>query len=79
LLNDQGPRRLLIATTARHFALSDPHFKQFNEPTVDNLDDINPAVTVPGHCTGWKAAHEIATRLPEAYEANSIGSTFIFN
>jgi 7,8-dihydropterin-6-yl-methyl-4-(beta-D-ribofuranosyl)aminobenzene 5'-phosphate synthase len=29
-----------------------------------------------GHCTGWKATHAIAGRLPDAFIRNSVGTTF---
>jgi hypothetical protein len=28
------------------------------------------------HCTGWKATHAIARRLPAAFIQNSVGTTF---
>ena len=31
---------------------------------------------VPAHCTGWKATHAIARRLPGAFIQNSVGTTF---
>jgi 7,8-dihydropterin-6-yl-methyl-4-(beta-D-ribofuranosyl)aminobenzene 5'-phosphate synthase len=33
-------------------------------------------VIVPAHCTGWKATHAIARRLPGAFIQNSVGTTF---
>jgi 7,8-dihydropterin-6-yl-methyl-4-(beta-D-ribofuranosyl)aminobenzene 5'-phosphate synthase len=33
---------------------------------------------VPGHCTGWKATHEIARRFPEAYVQTSVGTQLRF-
>ena len=31
---------------------------------------------VPAHCTGWKATHKIARRLPGAFIQNSVGTAF---
>lgn len=42
--------------------------------TMDELTTINPAVVVPGHCTGWKATFELARRLPDAYVQSSVGT-----
>jgi 7,8-dihydropterin-6-yl-methyl-4-(beta-D-ribofuranosyl)aminobenzene 5'-phosphate synthase len=42
--------------------------------TVDELAAFAPQVIVPCHCTGWKATHEIARRLPQAFVQTSVGS-----
>ena len=46
--------------------------------TLDELAAIAPSWLVPGHCTGWKATHEIARRLPEAYVQTSVGTRLQF-
>ena len=33
---------------------------------------------MPGHCTGWRAFAEIATRFPERYLAWSVGTRLVF-
>ena len=33
---------------------------------------------VPGHCTGWRAIHDVARRLPDAYVQPSVGTTLRF-
>lgn len=43
--------------------------------TVDELAAVGPRVVVPTHCTGWRATHQIAGRLPEAYVFPSVGTT----
>jgi 7,8-dihydropterin-6-yl-methyl-4-(beta-D-ribofuranosyl)aminobenzene 5'-phosphate synthase len=43
-------------------------------PTLDALISLAPDVLVPGHCTGWKATHEAARRLPGAYFQSSVGT-----
>jgi 7,8-dihydropterin-6-yl-methyl-4-(beta-D-ribofuranosyl)aminobenzene 5'-phosphate synthase len=45
-------------------------------PTVDDLITLQPAVVVPGHCTGWKATHAIAAALPGAYIQNGVGTRY---
>jgi 7,8-dihydropterin-6-yl-methyl-4-(beta-D-ribofuranosyl)aminobenzene 5'-phosphate synthase len=45
---------------------------------VDELAAIAPRWLVPGYCTGWKATHEIARRLPEAYVQASVGTRLQF-
>jgi 7,8-dihydropterin-6-yl-methyl-4-(beta-D-ribofuranosyl)aminobenzene 5'-phosphate synthase len=46
--------------------------------TLDELVAIGPAIIVPGHCTGWKATHELAHRLPAAYIQSSVGTRLHF-
>lgn len=46
--------------------------------TIDELAAIGPDVLVPCHCTGWKATHELARRLPEAYVQTSVGTRLHF-
>jgi 7,8-dihydropterin-6-yl-methyl-4-(beta-D-ribofuranosyl)aminobenzene 5'-phosphate synthase len=46
--------------------------------TVDELVAIGPDYVVPGHCTGWKAIHSIAARLPDAYIQSNVGTTLHF-
>jgi 7,8-dihydropterin-6-yl-methyl-4-(beta-D-ribofuranosyl)aminobenzene 5'-phosphate synthase len=42
--------------------------------TIAELAAIGPAIVVPGHCTGWKATHEVARQLSEAYIQTSVGT-----
>ncbi len=60
------------------FHLSGPLFEPVIDPTVDALERLAPDVLVPAHCTGWKATHALARRLPDAYIPNSVGTTFSF-
>jgi 7,8-dihydropterin-6-yl-methyl-4-(beta-D-ribofuranosyl)aminobenzene 5'-phosphate synthase len=46
--------------------------------TIDELAQIAPQVVVPGHCTGWKATHELARRLPNVYIQTSVGTRLHF-
>ncbi len=46
--------------------------------TIEELAAISPDVAVPCHCTGWKATHELARRLPEAYVQASVGTRLHF-
>lgn len=46
--------------------------------TIEELAAIGPEVLVPCHCTGWKATHELARRLPEAYVQTSVGTRLHF-
>ena len=46
--------------------------------TIEELSAMNPEIVVPCHCTGWKATHELARRLPEAYVQPSVGTRVHF-
>lgn len=47
-------------------------------PTIGELTRLAPDVIVPGHCTGWRATHELARALPGAYVQSSVGTTLRF-
>lgn len=46
--------------------------------TIEELARISPDIVVPGHCTGWKATHELARRLPTAFVQPSVGTRLHF-
>ena len=46
--------------------------------TLAELATIAPSVVVPGHCTGWKATHELSRQLPSAYIQSSVGTRLHF-
>lgn len=58
------------------FHLGGPGFADAIDPTVLALSVLEPEVVVPTHCTGWRAAGAIAEALPEAFIANSVGTTY---
>jgi 7,8-dihydropterin-6-yl-methyl-4-(beta-D-ribofuranosyl)aminobenzene 5'-phosphate synthase len=58
------------------FHLSGLLFEPIIADTVSALEQLAPEVIVPAHCTGWKATHAIARRLPGAFIPNSVGTTF---
>ena len=60
------------------FHLGGPLFEPVIGPTVEALADMAPDVVVPAHCTGWRAQHALAARLPDAFITNSVGTTFTF-
>jgi 7,8-dihydropterin-6-yl-methyl-4-(beta-D-ribofuranosyl)aminobenzene 5'-phosphate synthase len=60
------------------FHLGGPLYESIIEPTVDAVRDMNPEYLLPTHCTGWKAMHEFARRMPEAFVQNSVGTRLIF-
>ena len=58
------------------FHLSGARFEPRIGQTCDALAAIAPEVVVPAHCTGWKATHALAARLPDAFIQSSVGTRF---
>jgi 7,8-dihydropterin-6-yl-methyl-4-(beta-D-ribofuranosyl)aminobenzene 5'-phosphate synthase len=54
-------------------------FENIIPQTVKELARIEPDIIVPGHCTGWKATHELARQLPDAYVQTSVGTRLHFD
>jgi len=48
------------------------------EPTVAAIKEMNPAIVVPSHCTGWKGIHAFAREMPEAFVHPSVGNLYRF-
>jgi len=42
-------------------------------PTVHALTELAPDLLVPGHCTGGRAQHTLATALPDSWVKGSSG------
>jgi len=59
------------------FHLTGGLFEAIIPATVRALQQINPRYLVPGHCTGWSAIHQIARAMPDAFVANSVGTTYV--
>jgi 7,8-dihydropterin-6-yl-methyl-4-(beta-D-ribofuranosyl)aminobenzene 5'-phosphate synthase len=53
-------------------------FEPIMPETVNELVELSPDLIVPGHCTGWKATHQVARALPDAFTASNVGTTFAF-
>ncbi len=53
-------------------------FEPIIPATIAELSAIAPDWVVPGHCTGWRATHELARALPDAYIQTSVGTTLHF-
>ena len=51
------------------------------EPTVRDLADlVAPRVVAPGHCTGWRAAAELAGAFsPDRYAPSVVGSRYVLD
>ena len=60
------------------FHLTGGLFEPIIPRTINELVTIGPDIIVPGHCTGWKATHELARQLPDAYIQTSVGTKLHF-
>jgi 7,8-dihydropterin-6-yl-methyl-4-(beta-D-ribofuranosyl)aminobenzene 5'-phosphate synthase len=63
-----------IAAIIGGFHLSGPMFEPMIEPTIRVLTEFSPELLVPAHCTGWKAVHQLAACLPEAFIQSAVGT-----
>jgi 7,8-dihydropterin-6-yl-methyl-4-(beta-D-ribofuranosyl)aminobenzene 5'-phosphate synthase len=59
------------------FHLTGALFESRIPATIDALQAIGPRYIMPGHCTGWAATHQIARAMPQAFIANSVGTTLL--
>jgi 7,8-dihydropterin-6-yl-methyl-4-(beta-D-ribofuranosyl)aminobenzene 5'-phosphate synthase len=46
--------------------------------TLDELATLSPDFLVAGHCTGWRATHELSRRFPSAYLQTGVGTRLRF-
>ncbi len=67
-----------VAGVLGGFHLPGAYFEPLIPLTIDALRGFNPAMVVPGHCTGWKAQQAFAAAFPEAYVHNAVGTTYAF-
>ena len=58
------------------FHLAGKTFENRIQPTIEELQRINPELIVPSHCTGWKAMCAMAKTFPEAFVWNSVGNLY---
>jgi 7,8-dihydropterin-6-yl-methyl-4-(beta-D-ribofuranosyl)aminobenzene 5'-phosphate synthase len=47
-------------------------------PTVDALRAAQVQRVLPAHCSGWKAVHEVARAMPDAFVQCAVGTTVMF-
>jgi len=64
-----------IAAIIGGFHLSGPMFEPIIGPTVRAFDELDPALLVPAHCTGWRAVHQLAARFPDAFVQSTVGTS----
>jgi 7,8-dihydropterin-6-yl-methyl-4-(beta-D-ribofuranosyl)aminobenzene 5'-phosphate synthase len=57
------------------FHLTGGLFEPIIPATIAALQQIGPRYLMPCHCTGWRATHEIARAMPDAFIPNSVGTS----
>ena len=60
------------------FHLSGPIFEPIIQATTQALAALDPRHIVPAHCTGYKAVHDLAAAMPDAFIQNSVVTRFEF-
>jgi 7,8-dihydropterin-6-yl-methyl-4-(beta-D-ribofuranosyl)aminobenzene 5'-phosphate synthase len=58
------------------FHLSGPIFEPIIDRTCSDLAALDPAIVVPGHCTGWRGQHALARAFGERYVPSCVGTRF---
>jgi 7,8-dihydropterin-6-yl-methyl-4-(beta-D-ribofuranosyl)aminobenzene 5'-phosphate synthase len=53
-------------------------FEAIIDETVDALTDANVGRLLPAHCSGWKAVHALARRMPDAFVQPAVGTAVSF-
>jgi 7,8-dihydropterin-6-yl-methyl-4-(beta-D-ribofuranosyl)aminobenzene 5'-phosphate synthase len=53
-------------------------FEPIIKPTVDAFAAAGIARLLPAHCTGWKAVHQLAHALPDAFVQPAVGTAVTF-
>ncbi len=46
--------------------------------TIDELEQLQPSMVVPTHCTGFSATSEFARRMPDQFVLGAVGTTYLF-
>jgi 7,8-dihydropterin-6-yl-methyl-4-(beta-D-ribofuranosyl)aminobenzene 5'-phosphate synthase len=60
------------------FHLTGGIFEAIIGPTVDAFAAAGVERLLPAHCTGWKAVHQLARTLPEAFVQPAVGTVVTF-
>jgi 7,8-dihydropterin-6-yl-methyl-4-(beta-D-ribofuranosyl)aminobenzene 5'-phosphate synthase len=53
-------------------------FEPIIAPTVSAFADVGIDRLLPAHCTGWKAVHQLARALPDAFVQPAVGTIVTF-
>jgi 7,8-dihydropterin-6-yl-methyl-4-(beta-D-ribofuranosyl)aminobenzene 5'-phosphate synthase len=53
-------------------------FEPIIDPTVDAFVSAGIGRLLPAHCTGWRAVHQLARALPDAFVQPAVGTVVTF-
>ena len=71
-----GEQRLAAIIGGLH--LTGGIFEPIIKPTVDVFVAAEVGRVLPAHCTGWKAVHQLARALPNAFVQPAVGTVITF-
>ncbi len=60
------------------FHLQGPAFEPIIEKTIAEFKNIKPEMSIPMHCTGWKAIKRFSEEFPSSFALNSVGTRISF-
>jgi 7,8-dihydropterin-6-yl-methyl-4-(beta-D-ribofuranosyl)aminobenzene 5'-phosphate synthase len=60
------------------FHLTGGIYEEAIEPTIKELQKVDPKYIIPCHCTGWKATNKIIEMMSEKFIQTSVGTSFNF-
>lgn len=60
------------------FHLTGATFEPIIQPTVHAFAEAGVGRLLPAHCTGWKAVHQLARALPDAFVQPAVGTVVTF-
>jgi 7,8-dihydropterin-6-yl-methyl-4-(beta-D-ribofuranosyl)aminobenzene 5'-phosphate synthase len=53
-------------------------YEEAIEPTIKELQKVDPKYIIPCHCTEWKATNKIIEMMSEKFIQTSVGTSFNF-
>ena len=83
IINTALHARQIAGITRVHATLGGLHLagKEYEpriDRTVKDLEQLNPVLIAPSHCTGWRGSFAAAEAMPQAFVWNSVGNLYYF-
>lgn len=73
-----GIEKIYAVVGGFHLPADNGIYEEAIEPTLEELQKVNPEYIIPCHCTGWKASNRIIDLMPEKFIQSSVGTIFTF-
>jgi 7,8-dihydropterin-6-yl-methyl-4-(beta-D-ribofuranosyl)aminobenzene 5'-phosphate synthase len=71
-----------VENAALHAVMGGYHLADAEPPaleaTVRDLVALNPAIVLPGHCSGWRVKYALEKELPGRLAPSTVGTKFNF-